>query len=464
MTGKIGRNDPCPCGSGKKYKHCHGNAGATAVEPEKTGHDGAVGRALDWLMSKHRKAVSVALDEMLFDGLRDEERAALEAQDQDTRRGIQLNATEWLLAEGEILVKGERRRVSDHLLGHGGPLFTSGQRDWIAQLADRPLRLYDVTEVIPGHQLTLCDALATEAPPITVREKSGSQASLIGMQIGFRLMEVDGHYELSGAAYPFSRLAGPRVIARLRESMPPFGARRRDQPELLSAIIRRQWLAQYFAPMPIPTMMDAYSGEPLLLINDHYRVVDWPALVQSLAAQNDVEGDRESGWTRLVECQDGVTRATAGINRGTDADRLTVFYKTQGYADQGRPWFGALAGDAVQFICREISDPKRLMADRLAPGSTPRAKSRTAAPSLPPEVMAEVIEQAILRSYANWADEPIPALDNKTPRQAIKTPAGLERVKGLLRGYEASERQQAEEQGRRVISYAFLWEALGIAS
>jgi preprotein translocase subunit SecA len=23
-TQKIGRNDPCPCGSGKKYKHCHG--------------------------------------------------------------------------------------------------------------------------------------------------------------------------------------------------------------------------------------------------------------------------------------------------------------------------------------------------------------------------------------------------------------------------------------------------------
>ena len=21
---RVGRNDPCPCGSGKKYKHCHG--------------------------------------------------------------------------------------------------------------------------------------------------------------------------------------------------------------------------------------------------------------------------------------------------------------------------------------------------------------------------------------------------------------------------------------------------------
>ncbi|HXK74078.1 MAG TPA: SEC-C metal-binding domain-containing protein, partial [Bacteroidales bacterium] len=24
---KVGRNEPCPCGSGKKYKQCHGRAG-----------------------------------------------------------------------------------------------------------------------------------------------------------------------------------------------------------------------------------------------------------------------------------------------------------------------------------------------------------------------------------------------------------------------------------------------------
>jgi preprotein translocase subunit SecA len=24
---KVGRNEPCPCGSGKKYKHCHGQLG-----------------------------------------------------------------------------------------------------------------------------------------------------------------------------------------------------------------------------------------------------------------------------------------------------------------------------------------------------------------------------------------------------------------------------------------------------
>ncbi len=24
VRGKVGRNDPCPCGSGRKYKKCHG--------------------------------------------------------------------------------------------------------------------------------------------------------------------------------------------------------------------------------------------------------------------------------------------------------------------------------------------------------------------------------------------------------------------------------------------------------
>jgi hypothetical protein len=119
MTYKIGRNDPCPCGSGKKYKQCCANSPADFVEPERKGHAGAVERAIDWLMNKHRKAVSVAIAEMLFDELSPEDEAALKAQDPETWTSIQLNATEWLLAEGEILVHGEPKPVSEYLLGQG---------------------------------------------------------------------------------------------------------------------------------------------------------------------------------------------------------------------------------------------------------------------------------------------------------------------------------------------------------
>jgi hypothetical protein len=33
-TGKPGRNEPCPCGSGKKYKHCHGALGVPGASKE----------------------------------------------------------------------------------------------------------------------------------------------------------------------------------------------------------------------------------------------------------------------------------------------------------------------------------------------------------------------------------------------------------------------------------------------
>ena len=77
-------------------------------------------------------------------------------------------------------------------------------------------------------------------------------------------------------------------------------------------------------------------------------------------------------------------------------------------------------------------------------------------------MLAELVEKAIHRSYANWENEQIPLLGDKSPKQAMKTVAGLERVKGLIRSYESLEKQQALDDGRREISYAFLWYALGI--
>ena len=457
MSAKIGRNDPCPCGSGRKYKHCCDGAAATR-DPDEKGHAGAVERALDWLASRHRNATGVAIETMLFGGLTDEERATLQSQDDETWQQIELNANEWLLAEATIDVSGRATHASDLLLGTGGPLFTVEQRQWIAQLSERPLRLYDVTDVLPGRQMTLCDSLETEAPPIVVTERVGSQESLVGSQVGFRIMEVGDHRELSGAAYPFSLLAGPRVIAAMREATLKLGPRA-DASEV-SSIIRRHWLAQCLAAAPIPTIVDAVTGENLLLITDHYRVKDWNALQRALAAQPDVDGDRERGWNRLETSSDQQTRPIASINPEKGADRISIFYRTHGYADRGRPWFEALARDAVQFLSRELSDPKGALARA---SITQKQKSDRPAPHLPPEVMAELIEKAIRRSYANWPDEPIPALGGKAPRQAIRTAAGLERVKGLLRGYEASETRQARREGRRPISYAFLWKALGIA-
>jgi Protein of unknown function (DUF2384) len=44
--------------------------------------------------------------------------------------------------------------------------------------------------------------------------------------------------------------------------------------------------------------------------------------------------------------------------------------------------------------------------------------------------------------YDNWLNDRIPALGNKTPRQAVKTPEGRELVEALLVQFERDMREQ----------------------
>ncbi len=472
MNVKVGRNDPCPCGSGKKYKHCCGGVAAPAPAPVAAeSNDGAVGRALAWLAQHHRKAFAAALeaeiDSAICASFDDDEEArdAMAAADDALWQQVQINFSEWMLAEGDITVKGEPCRVAELLLGPRGPLLSTGQRAWLAQLAQRPLRLYDVTEVVPGTGLTLCDAVYTTQAPITVAEREGSRTLRVGMQIGARLMAVADGHQLSGAVYPFAAWAGRALQQHL------LALETADDDEAIDDLvlgfgleIMDAWLAQYLHPAPLPQIMHSHTGEPMVFVADHYEVKDFDALTSRLAAQADVSGDQNAGWSRSLLCDDGQTRPLVSIEPQPAAQRVVLRYQTAGLTERGRAWFDPLAGDTVKFLIQDITDPKGLMSTSAAgPAASPASAAAGPLPAgIDAQTLADVIEAAIKRSYARWADEPIPALANQTPRDAMTSAAGLERVKGLLRSYQDGEAQQAAQQGRRTISYQFLWDALGL--
>jgi hypothetical protein len=47
--------------------------------------------------------------------------------------------------------------------------------------------------------------------------------------------------------------------------------------------------------------------------------------------------------------------------------------------------------------------------------------------------------------YENWPDYPLPALDEKTPRQALADPEGREMVEALLTDFERAEAEHRPE-------------------
>lgn len=430
-----------------------------------TPHHGAVEICVTWLSSLHRKGWQNAFMNLYQELLSEEDREKIAALDQETIQAIEINMIDWLLAEGDINARGGIRRINDYLLSPSGPGLNAAQRDWLQQMGQRPLRLYDVTDVVQGQQMTLCDALDKEAEPLVVRERSGTQNLKPGELLGCRILRAGDHFEMSGSAYLFTLFTGPRLLALAREHSQAFG-QQLDSHRKMGLIIMIEWLRHWLKPAPMPTLIDHYSGEPMKMITDHYRVNDEVGLEQALATQSDVEGDRQEGWSRHMDCTDGQVRARVHISPGKKADQIELFYRTQRYADEGRGWFEALVGASVTFVKRKVQETADVMAAAQKQGgraSSKNGKSFSAsAPNLDAATMAQLMSTAIHDSYAHWADEPIPALDHKTPRQVFKTSAGLERVKGLLRSYESSEAAQAAQQGRTEISYDFLWQALGI--
>ncbi len=440
------------------YKHCHGKV-VPLPSADEDRHEDAVVRAMTFLFERHRKAMQTAYDEQLTALI---PANAPEELDEELSRMLAVNVGEWLLAEGDIQVHGQWHPIAEHVLGPDGPRLTRGQQRWLRQLAERPLRLYTVTDVRRGEGMTLIDALDADAGPIAVQERAGSQTAHPGMLLGARLMQVDGHWELSGAIYPFSMPRSAAAIDAARQLLAADPIHPDDIAFDLGLLIGRLWLADMCGPRQLPDMIDASTGEPVLLVTDHYQVSDEAALAAALAGCDDVVADDRRGWSRNLTDTAGVTRSLAAIHRGRASDRIEVFYRTQRLADEGRVWFEHVAGAAVRHLTREITDPKGALSKR--DGSGPGLAAPVPLPEgIDPDALAEAFAQAIRRHYANWADEPIPMLDGKTPRQAIATPAGLERVKGLLRMYAEGEAEQARAQGRREISYQFLWDALGIA-
>jgi len=432
-------------------------------------HANAAQIAVEWLANQHRKGWQVAFEKLLYTLMSEPELKTMKRLDVDTVQALEINLVEYLLAEGSIQARGELRRISDYLLSPAGPRLLPAQRDWLQQMGQRPLRLYDVTDVLPGVQLTLCDAIDPDAPAVVVQERAGSRHLAPGDQLGCRLMRVESHFELSGAVYSFSGLAGARLAEELRATEAEFGTSGLPgQP--LSLRIMAAWVQQLVTPPVAPTLIDHYSGDTIKLINDHYRVLDWRQLGTALQACADVTGDRASGWTRHLACDDGQMRPIVSISLGKKPDQIEVFYNTERYAEQGRPWFEALAGSSVHLLTRKYNDADSIMAKATKTTQATQAArpvSRRAAAAAMPGIdtgqMTDIIDAAYRRFYADWADVPVPMLDHLTPRQACQSGPGQARVRGLIRSYEAHEKAQAAQQQRAAASFDYLWQSVGLS-
>ncbi len=448
----VGRNDPCPCGSGKKYKKCClGKEEATASDLG--GEKSAIQTAMDWLYERYPEQVGAAIHDD-FMGERDEDELdELESLPPHSAQALMINIGEWLLTEAVLTDGGKERRALDLVLGPKGPRLTADGREWLIEVARRPLSLYEVREVKKGEGLLLRDLLQSDAAPVWVHEKTASSLLVPWEIFGARLACKEGVMVMTGAAYPMDRDRAHDCLESIEEEIAETPGDPALKRKLIAWDIIDYWLESLLEERPLPRMVDAGTGEKLDLTTDRYRVPDWKALGAALANQADVEGNRKEGWTRFLELKDGHRRLLASLTAGK-GDLLEVFCRSLKQADKTREWLEGLAGGAVVYKIREVVDPRSQKArDAAAPA---------AAADIPREVERQVMRDYFKKHYESWPTIPLPALGGKSPLQAVKTKKGRAEVAELLKSFELLEHRRAAQTGGEPFDFRFLWERLGI--
>jgi hypothetical protein len=356
MPAKIGRNEPCPCGSGRKYKQCHGAPGAAFEgKGELVEHPNVAARIFAWLHQRHGPALRDAFEQLLYDELWPEDGPEPEDIGDDAWLAIEMNLNEWLLAEGDIVVAGQLRQINEYVCEARSLKLTGAQRAYLEQMAARPLRLYRVVEARPGEGLLLRDELDTGSEPLFVVERTASHSLAAGRLFGARVLSVGTQLELSGALMAFAPEFEAEVLTHVASV--PDELSEADRQGDVGLEIMECWLYGLLAGERAPVIVDASTGEPLRLITDHYRVLSMKRLSALLDAQADLTVLAGAGWIRGEVGADGQNRPLVIISRGALENRLELSYRTQRLANEGRSWFEAIAGALAELVDRKVEVP-----------------------------------------------------------------------------------------------------------
>lgn len=471
MSSNIGRNDPCPCGSGRKYKKCclarqqDESRREAAARSARERRNEVVGHALGWLRRHHSDALFAALEEFESAAAVDDGRPLSESEDEYFR----MQALEWTLAEGTTEIDGREVRLRDLVL-EAGIVLEADQRLWLERATEEPIKLWKIVGVRPGEGLELQDLLDEGAETVWTTERSGSRTLRRTEVIAARLARWNDGWEIA-ILYSIPDQDVLNLVSRIEDEVGTGGADP-HQARRVGRLIRDDWVRLFTRRQPIPDVIDS-GGDPIELTTDHWQVTDEDELKRRLAAEPDVVGTREKGWSRLQDPAAETTRTLLDLNPGKRPDRLEVFARTRKLADEGRSWLEGVAGRSLRFLTREIVDPtsERVISGEASGGRSMAIESFRIGDEtppgpegeIPPEVQSRLMEKLYRQQYAGMADRSIPVLGDKTPRQALQEPGGERRVRLWLEGFERNERRMAEDDGREPVDLGFLWQEVGLA-
>jgi len=412
----TGRNDPCPCGSGKKYKKCC--LSSTYVQKGK--EDSIREKLVQELLEFFKKNYEDSLDDAYPEFWEDEE-------------------NEKTLID--LYMERNRKLLSD-------------EHRVLTMMKNSIISLYEVQEVFPEKGLLLKDLML--GGEYDVKEKAATENLNKWDIFATRLLHIDGAYIMSGSVYPYYIKRKEEILEDLHAEYADYLL---DYPEaaLDDFLKENSWLFNFYwydiIQHPVPLNLATTTGEPFLVSKAIFEIKDKSVAMNSLKKIKGLEQDEDDFVWLDKPSKEG--SATVLGNIEVKGSKLILSCNAKKRLEKGKKLILKNIPDALIHKADTFQDPMEAMKSlKDKPLEKPEDE-------IPKEVRQQIYQQFMQKHYERWITDKIPALDGRTPEQAVKTEEGRTKVIELLKSFENGE-EHKKRKGEPFYDLSWMWDRLGL--
>lgn len=474
---KIGRNDPCPCGSGKKYKHCcYDGEGQPLQTANLWGQD------TEWLKIRRTEGeVVMGILEFVateWPGLLQEgaEKFAGEYDIDDNHvesifiPWVVFNWRPGLVERGPSKRPFPEQQLALEYLEENVARLDAYQQTFIIIACAQPFSFFSVTGVVAGKSLGLSDVFLNRR--YTVKEAQASRSLRRGDIIFARVVPLDGQAIVVGMA---PTAIPPRLHTRLLDIRDAIKKEMRDEGFGLDLESMHEWDFEirdvYLSAVEVLTNpaspeLQNTDGDPISFVKLYFELGCSPqeafdglrslSLYQEGLLEDAVLDDDGNllevrfDWSRKGNKKHKSWDNTILGSLEIKGKTLTAEVNSEKRAKKIQSEIAKKLGKRATFkrALHESVDAKleEMSAQTGSPAFEEARREQEEFQSLP-EVQA-IVKAQMEAHWEGWYNERVPALQNKTPLQAARTKAGRERLEALLLDFERKNEEVSQPQLR----------------
>ncbi|MHB8282309.1 MAG: SEC-C metal-binding domain-containing protein [bacterium] len=460
---KVGRNDPCPCGSGKKYKKCCLSKTYASIGRELTIQNKLIKDLIEFYHKNYMETIEDAKS-LLWGDFKPEDYLK---EDYEIERA-NINFIEYLVYDFIVDYKNDKTVIDKYLetcnnagshrnLNNSLSLEETGI---LTAMKNSFISLFEVKEVFKGEGLLLKDILTNKE--YDVKEKSATESLVKWDILATRLAYLDEQYIMSGSGYFYPLIKKEEILNKISLDYKDYKTICPNAPitEYLkknSEIFNSFWYSLY--SNPTPANLRNTDGEQILFSKAIFDIKDKSAVINRLKSIKDFKYDEENDVFVWVDETPG--RKVPSTNKGTlqiKNDKLTIECNSKERISAAKIMilenlsdFLVHKADVFQSLEKAISE-----FNEKNEGSQKQPENE-----IPIEIQQEFINKFLTDHYEKWLNEKIPALNGKTPLEAIKTKKGRHQVIEILKFNENIE-EKNKEKGKPYYDFSWLRKRLGL--